>query len=147
MTTIIRAAQSKDLNGMMDFLGQAGVSTKGLEEQIDHFIVLENLAGSMLGTLGIQRLSRDGFLRSLVISPTVEQANILEMFQHILKLARDREISRLYLATNKIVSIEFFSLLGFDRKEITDLPQHIVTAEHMEESLKLEDTVIMEFVL
>ncbi|MFZ3589073.1 GNAT family N-acetyltransferase [Bacillus sp. DJP31] len=145
MTTIIRAAQSKDLSEMETFLGQAGVSAKGLEEQIDHFIVMEDLDGKMLGTLGIQRMGCDGLLRSLVISPRTDQTNILDMFQQILKLARDKEISRLYLATNKRVSVEFFTLLGFVRKEITDVPHHILTAEHVEESLKVEDALIMEF--
>ena len=112
MTTIIRAAETKDLVGMKTFLGQAKVSTKGLEEQIDHFILMEDIDGILLGTLGIQRIHDCGLLRSLVVSPTVEQTNILEMFQQILKLAKEKELKRLYLATNKIVSIQFFTLLG-----------------------------------
>jgi N-acetylglutamate synthase-like GNAT family acetyltransferase len=147
MATIIRAAESKDLNEMKSFLGQAKVSTKGLEEQIDHFILMEDLDGSLLGTLGIRRIEQDGLLRSLVISPKVEKTNILEMFQQILKLAKDKELERLYLATNKIVSIEFFTLLGFHRKELDVIPRHILDSEHVTESLQVEETVIMEFVI
>ncbi|WP_246944472.1 GNAT family N-acetyltransferase [Bacillus pinisoli] len=147
MTTIIRTAEPKDLGEMMSFLGQAQVSTKGLAEQIDHFIVLEDLEGTMLGTLGIQRIEQDGLLRSLVISPKAEQTTILDMFQQILKLAKEKELRRLYLATNKIVSIEFFTLLGFRKTEKHELPSYILEADHVVDSLALEETVIMEFVI
>jgi N-acetylglutamate synthase-like GNAT family acetyltransferase len=147
MTTIIRAAQPKDLGEMMSFLGQAQVSTKGLAEQIDHFIVMEDVDGSLLGTLGIQRIEQDGLLRSLVISPNVEKTTILDMFQQILLLAKEKELKRLYLATNKIVSIEFFALLGFSQKAKQEIPDHILNTEHLEESLHMEETVIMEFVI
>jgi N-acetylglutamate synthase-like GNAT family acetyltransferase len=147
MTTIIRAAEPKDLGEMLSFLGQAQVSTKGLAEQIDHFIVMEDVDGSLLGTLGIQRIEQDGLLRSLVISPKVEKTTILDMFQQILLLAKEKELKRLYLATNKMVSIQFFVLLGFSQKEKQEIPAHILATEHLEESLHMEETVIMEFVI
>ncbi len=147
MTKIIRAAQSKDIIGMKTFLGQAKVSTKGLEEQIDHFILMEDVDGRLLGTLGIQRIDRDGLLRSLVISPMIDQTNILNMFQQIMILAKDKEMSRLYLVTNKSVSIEFFSLLGFINKEVKEVPKHILEAEHVEESFQMGETMIMEFTI
>ncbi|MBM7662447.1 N-acetylglutamate synthase-like GNAT family acetyltransferase [Bacillus mesophilus] len=146
-TTIIRTAEPKDLGEMMSFLGQAQVSTKGLAEQIDHFIVMEDLDNNLLGTLGIQRVEQDGLLRSLVISPKAEQTTILDMFQQILKLAKEKELKRLYLATNKIVSIEFFTLLGFRQKDLVDIPSYILETEHLEESLQLDETVVMEFVI
>ncbi|WP_456277432.1 GNAT family N-acetyltransferase [Bacillus sp. AK128] len=146
-TTIIRTAEPKDLGEMMSFLGQAQVSTKGLAEQIDHFIVMEDLDGNLLGTLGIQRVEQEGLLRSLVISPKAEQTTILDMFQQILKLAKEKELKRLYLATNKIVSIEFFTLLGFKQKDKLELPNYIVETEHLQETLHLDETVIMEFVI
>jgi N-acetylglutamate synthase-like GNAT family acetyltransferase len=146
-TTIIRTAEPKDLGEMMSFLGQAQVSTKGLAEQIDHFIVMEDFNSNLLGTLGIQRVEQDGLLRSLVISPKAEQTTILDMFQQILKLAKEKELKRLYLATNKIVSIEFFTLLGFRQKEIQEIPSYILETEHLEESLQLDETVVMEFII
>ncbi|MBM6616762.1 GNAT family N-acetyltransferase [Bacillus suaedaesalsae] len=147
MTTVIRAAETKDVQVMKSFLGQANVSTKGLEEQIDHFVVMEDANGSILGTLGIQRIEQDGLLRSLVISKGADKTNILDMFRQILMLARDKELKRLYLATNKIVSIEFFALMGFTRQNIEDVPQHIKLAEHVVETLHMDETVIMEFVI
>lgn len=147
MTTVIRAAETKDVQVMKSFLGQANVSTKGLEEQIDHFVVMEDANGSLLGTLGIQRIEQDGLLRSLVISKAADKTNILDMFRQILMLAREKELNRLYLATNKIVSIEFFALMGFNRKNLKDVPDHIRFSEHVMETLNLEETVIMEFVI
>ncbi|KAA0548610.1 hypothetical protein FZW96_08570 [Bacillus sp. BGMRC 2118] len=147
MTTVIRAAETKDVLVVKSFLGQANVSTKGLEEQIDHFVVMEDANGSLLGTLGIQKVEQDGLLRSLVISKEADNTNILDMFRQILMLARDKDLQRLYLATNKIVSMEFFALMGFSRKNIEEVPKHIIEAEHVVETLQMDETVVMEFVI
>ncbi|MFD1735163.1 GNAT family N-acetyltransferase [Bacillus salitolerans] len=147
MMTIIRTAQTEDLVEMKNFLGQAEVSTSGIEHQLDHFILMEDIEGGLLGTLGIQRLEHDGLLRSLVISPKVEKTKILDMFQQILSLAKKKELKCLYLATNKIVSVEFFTLLGFKRLELNEVPPHIFQSEHVEESLQMGETVIMRFII
>lgn len=127
----IRIANTEDINNINQFLGQADVSTAGINQIIDHFIVMEDDEKNILATLGIERLERDGLLRSLVITPVLGQTQVLSLFKSVLSLAKSKELEHLYLATNIESSIPFFELLGFIKVEMRELPTHLQSSDHI----------------
>ncbi len=139
----IRTATEQDIEKVREFLGQAEVSADGIESIIDHFILLEDAEQKILATLGIERIEKDGLLRSLVISPGMDQTNLLALFKSAISLAKHKEIRRLYLATNKQASIQFFAMLGFGQVETNELPEHIKGSNHITQLLEKADPMFM----
>src|SRR5690606_31785766 len=123
--------------------GRADVSSTGVETMIDHFILMENEEGSIVATLGIERLEKDGLLRSLVITPKIDQANILTLFKAVISLAKQKELENLYLATNKQASIQFFEMLNFSQIEERDLPTHIQSSSHISQLFETTNPMFM----
>lgn len=139
----IRTANVNDIEQVRVFLGQAEVSAEGIESIIDHFILMEDHEQNILATLGIERIEEDGLLRSLVISPGVDQTNLLTLFKSAISLAKHKEISGLFLATNKQASIQFFAMLGFSQVEEDLLPNHIKNSNHIAQLLENADPMFM----
>lgn len=139
----IRTATERDLDRVKGFLGQADVSAKGIDSMIDHFIIMEDEEDNLVATLGIERIERDGLLRSLVITPKVEQTNLLTLFKSAISLAKHKELEHLYLATNKQASLQFFAMLGFSKVEEEGLPQHIKTSDHITRLFETTEPMFM----
>lgn len=139
----IRTANEQDIEKVSAFLGQAEVSSEGVASIIDHFILLEDAEQKILATLGIERIEQDGLLRSLVISPGVDQTNLLTLFKSAISLAKHKELKRLFLATNKQASIQFFAMLGFEQVKMDELPGHIESSNHISQLLKKADPMFM----
>ncbi|MEH7383883.1 hypothetical protein V7147_00520 [Bacillus sp. JJ1521] len=139
----IRTANEQDIEKVTAFLGQAEVSTDGIDSIIDHFILLEDAEQKILATLGIERIEQDGLLRSLVISPGVDQTNLLTLFKSAISLAKHKELHHLFLATNKQASIQFFEMLGFKQADMTELPDYIKESNHISQLLEKTDPMFM----
>ncbi|MEH7222184.1 hypothetical protein V7112_00110 [Bacillus sp. JJ1566] len=139
----IRTANEEDIKKVTAFLGQAEVSVDGIESIIDHFILLEDAEQNILATLGIERIEQDGLLRSLVISPGVDQTNLLTLFKSAISLAKHKELNRLFLATNKQASIQFFTMLGFGQVGVGELPDHIKGSSHISQLFEKTDPMFM----
>ncbi|MEH7379411.1 hypothetical protein V7138_02865 [Bacillus sp. JJ1533] len=139
----VRTANEQDIEKVTAFLGQAEVSADGIEAIIDHFILLEDSEQKILATLGIERIERDGLLRSLVISPGVDQTNLLTLFKSAISLARHKELHSLFLATNKQASVQFFTMLGFEQVEANEIPNHIKDSNHISQLLEKADPMFM----
>ncbi|WP_010677211.1 GNAT family N-acetyltransferase [Bacillus timonensis] len=139
----IRTANEQDIEKVKSFLGQADVSADRIESIIDHFILMEDADQNILATLGVERIEKDGLLRSLVISPGVDQTNLLTLFKSVISLAKHKELSRLFLATNKQASIQFFAMLGFEQMDAGDLPDHIKGSNHITQLLEKADPMFM----
>ncbi|MDF0726623.1 hypothetical protein PY093_07835 [Cytobacillus sp. S13-E01] len=131
----IKIANENDISRLKDFLGQANVNSDGVDPTVDNFILMEDLDQKLIATLGIERVNEDGLLRSLVISPKLEQPQILALFKGILSLAKQKELRNLYLATNKQASVEFFTMLGFDQIGKDELPDHLKVSQHLQHVL------------
>ncbi|MFT4415376.1 GNAT family N-acetyltransferase [Fredinandcohnia humi] len=143
----IRIATDQDIVKVKLFLGQADVSADGIENIIDHFILMEDAEQNILATLGVERIERDGLLRSLVITSMVEQTNLLTLFKSAISLAKQKELERLFLATNKQASVQFFSMLGFEKLEGDQLPEHIQTSNHISQLFETTEPMIMVFLI
>ncbi|QOR66524.1 hypothetical protein IM538_22660 [Cytobacillus suaedae] len=142
MLVEIRVANENDINRLKEFLGQANVNADGVETIVDNFILMEDPKGNLVATLGIERLMKDGLLRSLVMSPKLDQTQILSLFKGISTLAKEKELENLYLATNKHASVEFFTMLGFGKVEVEELPDHLKESKHMQFLLEDVDNSI-----
>ncbi|MCA1032115.1 hypothetical protein LCL95_13850 [Bacillus timonensis] len=143
----MRVASISDIEVLKEFLGQAGVSNEGLEAIVDHFVLIENDKGQLMGTVGLERIEQDGLLRSLVISPAVDQTMLLALFKSVLELAKQKEMKRVFLATNKKASVDFFALLGFNAVEREEIPMHIEESKHVSKLLQMDQSLFMELKL
>ncbi|WP_223701035.1 GNAT family N-acetyltransferase [Sutcliffiella deserti] len=139
----LRSATKEDHWAMQVFLRQANISTMGLEDKIENFIILEEEEQGICGTIGIEKIERDGLLRSLVIGPSVNQMHLLQMFEHTQQHARRKELDRLYLVTNKQDYIQFFELLGFHPQEVHNVPTEITESEHLKETMEQHTCTFM----
>jgi len=140
----IRVANHRDVQAVKTFLSRSEVSSDGIETIIDNFIIGENGNKQVVATLGIERLGGDGLLRSLVVTPEIEQTQILMLFKSAMSLAKHKELQHLYLATNKSASISLFSMLGFEKVDKDQLSPHLLTSPHMKQLVESEQTVIMK---
>ena len=142
MLVEIRVGNETDIDRLKEFLGQANVNSDGVDTIVDNFILMEDSKGNLVATLGIERLMKDGLLRSLVVSPKLDQTQILSLFKGITTLAKEKEVESLYLATNKRASVDFFSMLGFGKVEVDELPEHLKESQHLQYLLEDVDNSI-----
>lgn len=143
MESMVRCAQVDDKSKLISFLQEANLGTEGVEETIEYFLIMENEDNSIRATLGIEPLGNYGLLRSLVMTPKASENDLLVIFEQMLKLAREKQLQKLFLATNKKASLHFFSLLGFEREEQANLPQELFTSEHVKHILNVDNSLFM----
>ncbi|WP_299746472.1 GNAT family N-acetyltransferase [Rossellomorea sp. y25] len=117
MLKVIRQATQEDIHEVVAFLTKAGLSTEGIKNSVDCFLVVEDSEKQLIGTLGIEVQDKIGLLRSLVVTSSFESEELFALFQEILKLAKEKELTRLYLISNRKASLNFFDLLGFQQEK------------------------------
>ncbi|MBM7605310.1 N-acetylglutamate synthase-like GNAT family acetyltransferase [Metabacillus crassostreae] len=139
----LKIAEEKDLGRLTDFVVKAGVSSDGISEIIDYFVLMEDGENEIVACIGVQPLNENGLLRSLVVSDKLKQAHILTLFQSIQTLAEKKGINHLFLVTNKEASVQLLSLMGFEEIDFKAIPEDLLTLEHMNGSLKEENAKIM----
>lgn len=145
MLKVIRKANEKDIDKLKDFLEEAEISLEGIDNYtIYTFLLLENTEGRLEASIGIEKIEQEGILRSLVITPSLTQEDIIRLFQQVEHLAIEHEISNLYLVTNKLITIEFFKLFHFKISSKNSIPASIMQSDHLMQSIKLENTIIMK---
>lgn len=143
METIIRSAEVKDVKKLISFLQKASLGTEGVEESIEYFLLLEDEQGSIHATLGIEPLGSVGLLRSLVMTESATEKDLLMIFDQMLKLSREKQLQRLYLATNKETSLPFFSMLGFEKEDKEYLPEELLLSQHVKHILNVDNSLFM----
>jgi amino-acid N-acetyltransferase len=141
MQRLIRIANQGDLDQLREFLTRANLGTEGLtEETIDYFLLLEDEDKSIKGTLGMEAIAEFGLLRSLVVTPGQAEKDIYTLIHQMMKLAKDKRMRSLFLATNKGVALPFFELLGFTKVERDDLPVEFYDSEHIRHVLNVDNS-------
>lgn len=143
METIIRSARDEDAKMLIAFLQKARLGTEGVEESIEYFLFLEDDKGGIHATLGIEPLGRVGLLRSLVITERATEKDVLMIFEQMLKLSKEKQLYKLYLATNKETSLPFFSMLGFEREDKECLPEELLVSPHMKHILNVDNSLFL----
>ncbi|WP_096156344.1 MULTISPECIES: GNAT family N-acetyltransferase [Bacillus] len=140
---LLRTATQKDVPTIVNFLGQANLSTIGVEEAIGDFIIIEKENGEIAGTVGIERHGNNGLLRSLVLSQTFNQLQILELMEQTQQFAKKKELDKLYMFTNKQEFAQFFQLIGFYPQEIHTIPEEIKNSPYVMETFTLENCFVL----
>lgn len=144
---VVRGGRIEDVDKLNDFLSDAEVGTEGIEEFIEYFLILEDQEGRIQATLGIEPFGDHGLLRSLVMSPRLKEHDLLIMIEQIFRLAKERNLSSVYLATNKTKSLDFFSIMGFQKEEREQLPRELLQSKHVEHILSVDNSVFMRLLL
>jgi N-acetylglutamate synthase-like GNAT family acetyltransferase len=145
MDTMIRMATEQDLPNLVNFLEKANLGTEGVKETVEYFLLMEDENGSLRATLGVEPFGENGLLRSLVISAGMKENEILTLFEQILRLTKEKNISNLFLATNKHTSVPFFEMLGFSTIEEENLPEDLYQSEHIKNILTVDNSIFLKF--
>lgn len=143
MEVMVRCAQVGDKHKLISFLQEANLGTDGIEETIEYFLIMEDEDRRIRATLGIEPLGKFGLLRSLAMTSQAGENDLLIIFEQMLKLAREKQLEKLYLATNKSSSLPFFSLLGFETVEQSNLPQELFHSEHVKHIINVDNSLFM----
>lgn len=143
MEVMVRCAQLEDKHKLTSFLQEANLGIEGIEDTIEYFLIMEDKDSSIRATLGIEPLGNFGLLRSLAMTSKASEKDLLVIFEQMLKLAREKQLQKLFLATNKMSSLHFFSLLGFEREEQSNLPQELFQSDHVKHILNVDNSLFM----
>lgn len=144
---VIRNGTKEDIEKVEQFLLEVKISTDGLEENIEYFVLIEDMEGSLVATLGIEAINQVGILRSMVIKSGIKEEELLTIFQHVYKLAVDKKLSTLYLSTNKEQSIPLFQMIGFHKVEKAHLPKEFEDSVFGKQLLTYQQVIFMEKVM
>lgn len=145
--TMVRCAQVEDVRKLVNFLEKANLGTDGVEEAVDYFLLLEDEAGNIQATLGIEPHGPVGLLRSLAITSRASEKELLLIFEQMLLLAKEKQMQSLYLATNKKGSVQFFEMMGFQQVEREKLHEKIFDSAHVQHILTVDNSLFMELKL
>ncbi|MFT9600653.1 GNAT family N-acetyltransferase [Mesobacillus sp.] len=147
MTWKIRSANQEDVPKLKAFLTEAGVSTEGLNDSIKNFSLMENQNGELKACLGVEPVDKAGLLRSFVVSPQIGQPDIMLLFKRAFLTAKNQELDELYLVTNKMSAVSFFSSLGFEMVNQSELPETLLEKSHLKQVLTVDNSAIMKIIL
>jgi len=144
----IRKAGKQDLENLQEFLTRANLGIEGLsEETVECFVLLEDETGVIKGSLGMEIYGDAAMLRSLVVSSGQAQSEILMLLKHMAMLAKEKELTSLYLATNKRVALPFFEMMGFLPIEREELPNGFSQSDHIRQILNVDNSLFLRFFL
>jgi N-acetylglutamate synthase-like GNAT family acetyltransferase len=146
-TTMIRLATEQDLPQLVGFLERANLGTEGVRETIDYFLLMEDESGRLRATLGVEPFGENGLLRSLVVTAGMKENEILLLFEQILRLTKEKQLTSLYLATNKATSVPFFKMLGFSTVSVEELPEDLHQSQHIKNILTVDNSVFLKFTM
>jgi N-acetylglutamate synthase-like GNAT family acetyltransferase len=146
MQALIRSANQGDLGKLREFLSRANLGTDGLTaETVEYFLLLEDEAGAIKGTLGIEAFAEYGLLRSLAISPGLAEKDIYILINQMMQLAKEKGMKSVFLATNKGGALTFFELLGFRRVDKDELPAEFYHSEHIRHVFNVDNSLFLKF--
>jgi N-acetylglutamate synthase-like GNAT family acetyltransferase len=146
MQALIRSANQGDLGKLREFLSRANLGTDGLTaETVEYFLLLEDEAGAIKGTLGIEAFAEYGLLRSLAVSPGLAEKDIYILINQMMQLAKEKGMKSVFLATNKGGALTFFELLGFRRVDKDELPAEFYHSEHIRHVFNVDNSLFLKF--
>ncbi len=140
----IRSSLPSDFQTIFSFLGQAGLSTNGLQEQQESFFILEDEVGTAQAVIGYEQYKNEALLRSLVVAPTIYSQHMVVFLQSVLDKLKEEMISRVYLLTKQNVVQDLFLLLGFQPTDEEDVSLHIKEMEHYQNTIKNENVLVYQ---
>ncbi|WP_244306257.1 arsenic resistance N-acetyltransferase ArsN2 [Paraburkholderia lacunae] len=109
----IRTARSDDLEAVKAMLTENDLPASDItEDLLSDFAVAEDVDGSVVGCVGLERFGAIALLRSLTVGGTARNAGLGSRLRaHAEDLARANEISELWLLTT--TAADFFARAGY----------------------------------
>ncbi|MCF6138917.1 GNAT family N-acetyltransferase [Pseudalkalibacillus berkeleyi] len=126
-----RPAETNDAPSIKQFVAQAGLSSEGIDQCIQTFIILETDKKKMAGTVGLERFGTDGLIRSLVLAKDYSSEELLlQLLKAIIRLADHQGVQTVYLLT-RVTSI--FYALGFTEVPFEKMPEDLLNSPHLQQ--------------
>ena len=142
MEKTIRNATSADLQRVKEFLEEKELSTIGLENALENFLLIE-MEGRLVGTIGIEVQGRCGLLRSFVTRLPIQSVDVFALLGYVQELAFKKGIRTLYLATNHKGMLPIFQQFGFNEILKKRLTSTFTCFEHGKQLLSINDVHIL----
>jgi len=147
---IIRKAKCDDINRIQQLVGQAGLKTNGIEQNVDNFLIMEkqpdtsrkDYHNSLIAVVGFELQNHYGLLRSFVINEKSDQFNILEIIRAVIDYSKKNSLQKLFLCTKHQSSVKLFQLLGFHL--VQETPSEIKDFTHFQ-NINSEQPIIMYY--
>lgn len=115
---MIRPATPFDAHKVILFLKKAGLQVDDVKERIEHFFLIESPEEEVLACIGVEPVSEEaGILRSFCIHPSIEEEEMLTLFQHVFLTMKAWKMEIVYVLTNREQALPLFRLLGFSRTQ------------------------------
>ena len=144
MTVFVRKAKESDLLKVQRLLAKAGVREEGIEDHLEHFLVVVDDRDEMIGTIGMEKYGAYALFRSFVIAAnawTVERS--LHFLSIALQYAKEQKIEAIYLCAQG--SNRLFQQLGFREINSDDVPPNIKESAHFKNRRKDASVWTYEF--
>lgn len=139
---VIRKATSKDIIRIEQVVGQAGLQTSGIVENVDNFLIMEEDENdSIIAVVGFEYFNENGLLRSLVVAGQTNQMTIIQLMGTVMEYSKKSGLKKLYLCTNHHTTVDLFEILGFKVEQ--NLPVDIEKFEHFQ-NIYNEQPIIMQ---
>ncbi|PLS18350.1 hypothetical protein CVD28_06675 [Bacillus sp. M6-12] len=143
MNIQFRSTEASDIKELEDFYRIAGISSEGVRENYQFYLLAENEAGKKFAAIGMEPLRQIALLRSFVFDRSFPIERIPAMLQQVLWLAQARGLESVFLATDKESSLFLFETLGFSRKEYDQLPSELFSSSSVTELIHKKSAVFM----
>jgi amino-acid N-acetyltransferase len=119
MSVVIRAARDSDFQDIVRLLEISSLPTAGIREHLATFFVAE-LAGSVIGAMGLEHYDATSILRSAVVSAEHRGLGVgAQLYRAVLGKARALRVGRLILFTTTAES--YFHARGFRRVDVATI--------------------------
>lgn len=140
---MIRKAKQVDRERIYQVVGQAGLQTSGIHENVDNFLIMEEeQSGALIAVVGFEIHDQRGLLRSFVMTQKTDQLNILELVRAVIDFSKKNGLKTLFLCTKQHASVELFKFLGFEKA--VDIPVEIKGFGHFH-NINKENPIIMHY--
>lgn len=137
---IVRKAKNSDLLLIQKLLAKAGVREEGIEDHIEHFLVVINDRNELIGTIGMEKYEEEGLFRSFVIDSNEWDAQLsLQFLSVALQYAKEQDVMTIYLCTKG--TNRLFHKLGFKKIPFEEVPPTIKESAHFRTNVTTEMNV------
>lgn len=147
MCLVARFAEQKDVEEVVRLLQKVNIRVQGIAEIIDHFVLLEDAHQNIKLTLGIETIENVGILRALVLTKGVRVNDLFISFEKMLRLAKDKQLTALYLATSTDQTQTLLNILGFQKINEGDIPTKVFQSPHFTHLCEQKNVHLMKIVL
>jgi len=110
---------------LTDFLKDNSLTTVGLQECLENFLIADDERGSWIGVAGYEMYGKNALLRSVAVDKGSRRRGVgRALVEQVLREAGKRGVRTVYLFTD--TAEEYFAHLGFER----------IDRSHVDEAVK-----------